>query len=156
VATQVKQWRVSDTGGTVDVTAPDTVFVHGLLENGAVAAAQIASVPHHGSGARLEIYGTDGALFLTPSTSFNIGPIQIAGARNGKAIAEITVPAEYTIVPEGTPSGRPFNVGQAYARYADAVRSGDRVDTDFDLAERRHRMLDAIERSSDKGELRRP
>ena len=64
VTTQLKQWRLSDTQETIDVTVPDNVLVSGVLQNGAVASIHVASVPWHGSGWRMELYGTEGTLDL--------------------------------------------------------------------------------------------
>ena len=61
------------------------------------------------------------------------------------------VPAKYTFAPRGTPAGQPYNVAQAYARAADALRGGGSFDVDFNLAVQRHRLIDAIERSSASG-----
>jgi predicted dehydrogenase len=61
------------------------------------------------------------------------------------------VPAKYRFAPEGTPAGQPYNVAQAYARAADALRGRGAFDVDFDLAVRRHRLIDAIERSAATG-----
>jgi predicted dehydrogenase len=49
------------------------------------------------------------------------------------------------LMPEGTPRRPNYNVGQAYARYADQGGAPD-----FDLAVQRHRMLEAVQRSSDE------
>jgi len=51
----------------------------------------------------------------------------------------------------GTPGGGPYNVAQAYARMADALRAGRSFDVDFNLAVQRHKLIDAIERSSATG-----
>ena len=61
------------------------------------------------------------------------------------------VPAKYKVVPDGTPSGPAYNVAQAYARAADALRGRGSFDVDFNLAVRRHKLIDAIERSSATG-----
>ena len=61
------------------------------------------------------------------------------------------VPAKYKVVPDGTPSGPPYNVAQAYARAADTLHGGGSFDVDFNLAVRRHKLIDAIERSSATG-----
>jgi predicted dehydrogenase len=151
VAVQLDRWPISDTGGAVEVTSPDNVLLSGRLQSGAVVSAHVASVPFNGSGPRLEIYGTAGSLFLSGNAGFNIGPTRLFGSQNGAAPEELSVPPRFTLVPEGTPPGPPFNVAQAYVRYADALRSGGRIDADFDLALRRHYLLDAIQRSSDGG-----
>jgi hypothetical protein len=46
------------------------------------------------------------------------------------------------------PPGPPRNVAQAYARAANAFGSGAGFEVDFDLAVTRHKLIDAIERSS--------
>jgi predicted dehydrogenase len=61
------------------------------------------------------------------------------------------VPATYRVAPEGTPGGPPYNVAQAYARAADALRGKGAFDVDFALAVQRHALIDAIERSSATG-----
>jgi predicted dehydrogenase len=66
-------------------------------------------------------------------------------------MAPMTVPAKYRFVPDGTPAGQPYNVAQAYARAADALRGGRSFDVDFNLAVQRHKLIDAIERSSATG-----
>lgn len=151
VTTQLRQWPLSDTGATIAVTSPDTVLLHGWLDNGAVVSAHVASVPFNGSGVRLEIYGAEGSLFLATNTGLNIGPITLFGVQKDAAPAELRVPDRFTLVPEGTPAGTAFNVAQAYVRYAECLRSRESIDADFALAVRRHRLLDAIQRSSDEG-----
>jgi len=151
ISTQLRQWPISDTGASIAVTSPDTVLLHGRLESGAAVSAQIVSAPFHGSGARLEIYGSEGSLFLSSPGGFNIGPSTLAGAQKDAPPERLAVPERFTLAPEGTPAGTAFNVAQAYVRYADCLRSGERIDADFELAVRRHRLLDAIQRSSDTG-----
>jgi predicted dehydrogenase len=150
VATQVKQWRANDTGEMVNVTSPDNVLVSGVLENGALASIHIASVPFNGSGFRFEIYGRDGTLFISGGST-NIGGNRILGAKGGEALQEMPVPDRFILVPEGTPKGQAFNVAQAYVRYADARSAGDDFEPGFDLAVRRHRLLEAMEKASETG-----
>ena len=57
------------TGEDFPVDAPDTVTVAGVLENGAEAAYQVASVPPNASGTSMEIYGRKGTLRLTSNSS---------------------------------------------------------------------------------------
>ena len=72
VSTRVSQWHETDTDQMVDVTAPDNILVSGTLAGGAVASANVSSVPWHGSGYRLEIYGREGTLVLTTEQSASI------------------------------------------------------------------------------------
>ena len=81
VSTRVRQWHESDTGRTVDVTAPDHILVSGTLSNGVVASARVSSVPWHDSGYRLEVYGREGTLVLTSQQSASIGGVRMRGGK---------------------------------------------------------------------------
>jgi predicted dehydrogenase len=150
MATRITEWHDEDSGDAIPVDAPDNITVAGRVESGAEIAIQIASVPLQSTGTRLEIYGREGALFLT-ARSPNIGPNQLHGASGGGELAELVAPDEYLVVPEGTPPGSPRNVAYEYTRMADALATGDAFDPDFALAVKLHRLLEAIERSSETG-----
>lgn len=150
VTTRISEWYDEETGAPVAVDAPDNIVVAGRLEGGAEVAIQVASVPHQAPGTRIEIYGREGALFLT-SRSPNIGPSVLSGARAGEALSELEPPAEYQIAPEGTPPGPPRNVAHGYVRLADAIRGGTPFDPDFEAAVATHRLLAAIEASAAAG-----
>jgi predicted dehydrogenase len=60
-------------------------------------------------------------------------------------------PDKYRWVPEGVPSGSPYNVAQLYRRLAEGIRAGKSVSPGFDAAVTRHRLLDLITRASDTG-----
>jgi predicted dehydrogenase len=45
-----------------------------------------------------------------------------------------------------------YDVGQMWLNFAEAIRTGQRIEPDFESAVRRHRMLDAIQRASDTGQ----
>jgi predicted dehydrogenase len=151
VTTRIKEWRLVDTGERIPVDAPDSVSVAGRLLSGAEVAVQVAAVPSNPSGYHLQVFGRDGALAVTAGGSANIGPSRLHAARGTEALAPMPVPDRFVLVPEDTPSGPPRNVAQAYARLADAYQSGVAFDPDFDLAVTRHRLLAAIERSSNQG-----
>ncbi len=151
VTTRIKEWRLTDTGASVPVDAPDSVSVAGRLVSGAEVTVQVAAVPSNPSGFRLEIFGRDGALTVTSAGSANIGPSRLFGARGTEKLEPRPVPDRLTLVPEDTPAGPPRNVAQIYARLADAHDAGGDFEPDFDLAVTRHRLLDAIERSSAEG-----
>ena len=69
VATQVKQWRVTETGAMVDVDAADNVLVNGVLRGGAPASVHVATLPYHTTGWRMEIYGRGGTLRVSTKGS---------------------------------------------------------------------------------------
>jgi predicted dehydrogenase len=120
------------------------------MTGGAEVSVNVAAVPHP-TGNRLEIYGREGTVIVRGDGSLNIGPSQVHGARGKEAMAAMPIPAKYRVVPESTPAGQAYNVAQAYARAADALRGSGSFDVDFNLAVQRHKLIDAIERSSATG-----
>ena len=155
VGTQVPQWFETDTKKYVDVTSPDNIAVHGRLENGAIVNAYIGVHPYHGSGHRFEIYGKDGTLAM-------IGGGQggeelrrkiMGGHKDDKALQELPVPERFKWVPEAVRNNSPaYDVGQMWVKFAEAIRTGSAIESDFDHALRRHRTLDAIVRASQTGQ----
>jgi predicted dehydrogenase len=150
VSTRIPEWRTMD-GTPVPVDSPDSINVVGRMVSGAEVSVNIATVPSNPSGNRLEIYGRDGALVIRADGSLSMGPNQLHAGKGKEAMAPMPVPSKYSLVPEGTPSGQPYNVAQAYARMADGLRGGRSFDVDFNLAVRRHTLIDAIERASATG-----
>jgi predicted dehydrogenase len=152
VTTRIEMWKHAVTGNDFPVDAPDTVSVAGVLRNGAEVSWQIASVPHHASGTRMEVYGRKGTLVLT-SKSVNIGPSQLQLGIGKDEMKEIVPPASYRLAPADMSQGPAVNVAQAYARYAMAVESGAAPVPDFDHAVVRHTLIDALERSHTVGKV---
>jgi predicted dehydrogenase len=152
VTTQAPQWYETDTKQMVDVTSPDNVLVSGQLVSGAVAGVHAAAVPWAGSGFRMEIYGREGTLVATGNISSQRGEtLRLQGARGSHALSDLEVPERFVFVPSDFPRGDPFNVGQMYALFADAIRTGQNRLPTFDTAVDLHRFLDAIKQSSDTG-----
>jgi predicted dehydrogenase len=149
MAIQVPQWRNTETGEWVDVTAPDTTSIIGRLAGGAEFVASISGVPSGPLGTRIEIRGDDGTMVLT-SNPLSVGPAMLVGARHAEQMAELSPPERYVLIPPEVPAGPPRNVAQAYARIVAAHRDGGlhTIDVDFDLAVRRHRLIDAVQRSA--------
>lgn len=152
VTTQARQWYETDTKRMVEVTSPDNVLVSGQLASGAVASAHVGAVPWAGSGFRMEIYGREGTLIATGSVSSQRGEmLRLQGARGGHDLGDLAIPARYTWVPADFPRGDPFNVGQMYTLFADAIRTGRNRLPTFDTAVELHRFIDTIKRASDTG-----
>jgi predicted dehydrogenase len=149
--TQVRRWRDTDSGRLVDVDAVDNVVVNGVLEGGGLVSAHIGMVPYHASGWRLEMYGRDGTLRVTSNGAPQRDANRLAGGRRGAALEPLPVPAHFSEMPDDTPAGPPRNVGHLYLRMARAMRDDTPVAPDFDLAVWRHRLIDAVQRSSDEG-----
>jgi predicted dehydrogenase len=150
VSTRIPEWRTLE-GKPVPVDAPDSINVVGRMVNGAEVSVNVAAVPSNPGGNRMEIYGREGALVVRADGSFNTGPSQVHAGKGKEPVASMPIPAKYRIAPDGTPSGPPYNVAQAYARAAEALRGDGSFDVDFHLAVRRHKLIDAIERSSASG-----
>jgi predicted dehydrogenase len=150
VSTRIPEWRSLE-GTPVPVDSPDSINVVGRLVSGAEVSINVAAVPSNPGGNRIEIYGREGALVLRAEGSFNTGGSDVQAGKGKEPLAIVSVPARYKVVPDGTPSGPPYNVAQAYARAADALSGNGSFDVDFGLAVRRHKLIDAIERSSATG-----
>ena len=153
VATQVPLWETGEPGKSVPVTAADNVLVNGVLAGGAVASAHIATVPWHGTGWRMDVYGREGTLVASSKEMVQIGKVQLEGTQGNQAELErLTVPDRLIQVPREMPEGESFNVGQLYQILAQAIRDGGKIGPDFDLAVDRHRLLDVMQRSSHLGQ----
>jgi predicted dehydrogenase len=150
VATRIPEWRTLE-GTPVTVDSPDSITVVGRLVGDAEVAVNVAAVPSNPGGNRIEIYGREGTLVLRADGSFNTGSSQLLAGRGKEPMAPMPAPAKYAVAPESTPAGPSYNVAQAYARAADALRRRGSFDVDFDLAVQRHKLIDAIERSSATG-----
>jgi predicted dehydrogenase len=150
VSTRIPEWHTLE-GKPVPVDAPDSINVVGRMMSGAEVTVNVAAVPSNPGGNRMEIYGREGALVIRADGSLNIGPSQAHAGKGKGAMASMPVPAKYKLAPAGTPDGPPYNVAQAYSRLAGALRAGQSFDVDFDLAVQRHKLIDAIERSSATG-----
>src|SRR5688572_7232504 len=154
VTTQAKQWLETDTGKMVDVTSPDNIMVSGKLARGAVASVHVAAVPWAGGGVKFVIYGREGTLVATGNVSSQRGEaLRLQGAKRSHELSDLPIPDRYAWVPPEFPRGDPFNVGQMYALFAEAIRTGqkqERLPT-FDTAVELHRFLDTIRQSSESG-----
>ena len=153
VTTQVPVWETSEPGKTMEVTSPDNVLVSGALSNGATASVHVATVPWHGSWWRMEVYGKEGTLVASSPTVVQFGQIKLyGGLKSDEALQELPVPDRLAWVPGDLPMGQPpYNVAQMYRRLGEAIGRGEGVQPDFGAALSLHRLLNAIERSSDQG-----
>lgn len=150
VNTQVPQWFETDTKKNVDVTSPDNIMITGRLENGGVISAHVSVQPYLGSGYRLEIYGKEGTLVMAPGGGAD--GFQIMGGRkDDKALTDQPIPERLRWVPS-TLQGGSYNVGQMWSQFADSIKSGKRVEPDFETAVKRHKLLEAVSRASETGQ----
>ena len=153
VTTQMSQWYETDTQRFVGVTSPDNVRVSGQLQRGAAASVHVGAVPWAGAGFRMEIYGREGTLVTTGSVSSQRGEmLRVQGAQASPELQDLTIPQRFFYVPDDFPRGDPFNVGQLYTLFAEAIRTGQSRLPTFDTAVDLHRFLDTIKRASDTGQ----
>ncbi|WP_411965033.1 Gfo/Idh/MocA family protein [Haloferax sp. YSMS24] len=153
VATRVKKLRMADTGEMVDAEAADNVLINGELTSGALLSYQLSAVPFHGDGWRMAVYGSKGTIIATAEGLPQITPIKLVGAQGDEPLVELPVPERLRVVPESVPFGPPQNVGQAYVRMAAAIQEGKAFAPSFEDALEVHRLLDAIQQSSDEGRV---
>ena len=150
ISTQASQWYETDTRQFVEVTSPDNVRVNGQLESGAAASVHVGAVPWAGSGFRMEIYGQDGTLVTTGSVSSQRGEmLRVQGAQGGHELKDLEIPERFVYVPSDFPQGDPFNIGQMYALFAEAIRTGQNRAPDFEVAVDLHRFIDILKEASD-------
>ena len=153
VSTQMPQWYETDTQRYVGVTSPDNVRVSGQLARGAAASVHVGAVPWAGSGFRMEIFGREGTLITTGSVSSQRGEmLRVQGAQGTHELQDLTLPQRFVYVPDDFPKGDPFNVGQLYTLFAEAIRTGQNRLPTFDTAVDLHRFLDTIKQASETGQ----
>ena len=150
VSTQCDQWYETDTDQYLDVTSPDNILINGRLESGAVVSAHVASIPWAGSGYRLEVYGREGTLIATSEDSPQLGPVQLQGSEGSDDLEDLNILEQHRFVLEGMPEGAPYNVGQLYYMFGEAIRNQGERQPEFDDAVELHRLVDCIRRSSEE------
>jgi len=85
------------------------------------------------------------------ATYIQVSEFIVRGAQAGKPLADLSIPESYRRVPPAVATGLPFNVAQLYMRMAEGIREGKSASPDFDVAVKRHRLLDVIQNASDTG-----
>lgn len=134
------------------VTAADNVLVSGVLTYGAVASVHVSTVPWHGSGWRMEVYGREGSLVASSREMVQYAQIRLQGGLSQDSnLAELPIPERLTWITGEVPQGAPFNVAQMFRKLGQGILEGNAAEPDFDLAVKRHKLLDIIQRSSDQG-----
>jgi predicted dehydrogenase len=99
----------------------------------------------------MEIYGSHGTIVLTSAISPQWVPSVVMGGRNGAPLELLPTPQRFRDAPPETPDGPPLNVAHLYQRMEKAIRGGAPADPGFDVGLLRHRLMDALQISSDEG-----
>ncbi len=156
MGTRVPKWLASDTGKMMDVTSPDNVLINGTLHNGTLVSTHVGSVPYHGRGQTIEVYGREGTLILKAPYDVGYGTaIILGGSKTTNNLEELQIPDRLKLAPKSIPEGPVFNVAQMWRRFAKSINDNTDVEPNFNSAVIRHSLLDAIELSSETGELQK-
>ena len=152
LATRRTSARVTDSGETLPVSAPDQVLVSGILASGAPLSIHYrGGAARDGDGLLWEINGTEGDIRVSgPSGHAQMVQLSLKGARGEeKVFRPLEVPASYRA---GWPQDvEPGNVARLYARMARDLREGTRSAPSFEDAVALHRVIAAIERAAESG-----
>jgi predicted dehydrogenase len=132
---------VAETGETIPVTSPDQIAIAGTTASGVVVTAHIHGAAATRPGLVIQVRGTEGLLEITAAPS-------LANAAIG---LRLTAGDDAPVDVSGEPDDAVARVGRVYADLRTAVRTGRAQGPDLDHAVRRHRLLDAIRRSSESG-----
>jgi predicted dehydrogenase len=151
VSTQAKKWTASDTGQVLDVTSPDSVMINGQLANGGVASVHVATTPYAGEGLQMEIYGEKGTIVAKSKDSPQLSEVTLQGSQGSDQLDDIVIPSHHINVLESMPKGEPFNVGQMYYKFGEAIRGSSKSEPNFEIAVELHRFLDNIRESNKTG-----
>jgi predicted dehydrogenase len=156
VANQRQQVKIVETGETIQMTAPDQVLLSGVLQSSAVASVHLRGGTANGTGFLFEIHGAEADLAIVPvdpsqPTYIQVSEFTVRGAQAGKPLADLSIPESYRWVPPAVPAGFLSNVAQLYLRMAEGILQGKSVSPDFDVAVKRHQLVDVIQKASDTG-----
>ena len=73
------------------------------------------------------------------------------GSQGSDQLDDIAIPAHHINVLESMPTGEPFNVGQMYYKFGEAIRGSSKSEPNFEIAVELHRFLDNIRESNKTG-----
>jgi predicted dehydrogenase len=150
-ATRHPKVPLGHTEQIVSMTAEDQIAVSGTVPGGAVLSVHHRGGTASGAGFSLVVDGTEGTLEVTAPTHPHIAPVRVRGAHGGARLAELTLPDGCDDYPHlaGTPI---HSLAHAYAAIRDDLIHGTAVAPDFAHGVKRHRLLDAINRSATTGQ----
>ena len=77
--------------------------------------------------------------------------LRVQGSQRSHELMELTIPERFVYVPSDFPQGDPFNIGQLYTLFAEAIRTGQNRAPTFDTAVELHHFIDTLKEASDTG-----
>jgi predicted dehydrogenase len=150
-ATRRPQVVVTPGGGELAMTAEDQVAVTGTLRGGAVASLHYRGGLHGGDAFRWDINGSRGDLRVTADSGhLQLSPVTVLGAQDGADLAPVQIPPRLDRFP-ALAGQAPHQLAHAYACIVDDLTTGSAAHPDFTHAARLHRVLAAIQTSSEQG-----
>ena len=152
VAMRRKAFIVKETNEIRPMAADDQLIVGGVLENDVVVSAHYRAGISRGTNLLWEINGTEGDLQITgPLGHVQMTELTLRGGRGDQiGLSVLEIPAKYRTVPLSVDASA-VPVAEAYVRFEEGIGAVDQI-PDFDAGVRRHKLLDAIERSAATGE----
>ena len=126
-------------------------MLNGVFANGGLLSYQISAVPYHADGWRMEVHGSKGTIIATTPGLPQITPVTLIGSQGKEPLKELAIPERLHFAPKTVPYGPPQNVSHAYIRMAEAITGGKPYRPSFEDALQVHKLLDAIQLSSDEG-----
>ncbi len=137
-------------------------MIHGRHRAGALVDVNIRHVPVFGTGFTFEVDGTEGVLVAAidgadlpgrgiRSLGEQLNQATLSGARAGEPVTAMVVPDEHQWVPAQVPPGPALAIAQLLRRFAEGIRSGTPLESDFGLAVRRHELFAKLEGTSEAG-----
>jgi predicted dehydrogenase len=151
LATRFPLVKRTDTGEMMSKTIDDQIAVNGILENGAVASVHYRSGTSKVANFLWEINGTMGDLVITGDHGrLQYNDFRIRGTTPDE-LEDLPVPDSYKLVANTKPSDIFYTLAHTYKLLQDDIRNGTHHVPTFSDALVRHRMIDAIEKSSAEG-----
>jgi len=145
---------VAASGRKVSITMEDQIAVTGMLESGAVASVHYRAGQSVGANFVWEINGTEGNLVITADGGHvAFYPLTIKGAKKKEGHFEVLdVPEKYYKIPQDALLGPAYHVAQHYGLVLHDLQEGTQRAPRFADAVIRHKLLDAIQKSSATGQ----
>lgn len=145
---------VAASGRKVPITMEDQIAITGMLESGAVASIHYRAGQSVGSNFVWEINGSDGDLVITADGGHvAFYPLTIKGAKkNQEQFEPLDVPEKFYVIPQKSLLGPAYHVAQNYGLILNDLQDGTNRAPSFADAVIRHKLLDAIQKSSAIGQ----
>lgn len=143
--------EVAGTGEHAPLRTADQIMVTGKLASGVPMSLHYRGGMPRGPGLLWEIHGTEGDIVIEAATGHaQMTQLSVKGARGDEQVlSPLTPPPSDQTWPHDV---EPRNVAIVYGRMANDLRNGTRTAPSFDDAIQLHRVIAAIEQSSEAGQ----